>query len=324
LGHFCSYGKVFEEESRLYGVPEKKPSSHAKNGRCWKKSCRTLYKTEKVGIIKVDGFGLFSVPAPPFHFPVSGGVFLFLARQYNHVLVAFALRASDSMPSKIWSIDGARAKLELPGLRAHVDAAQPTHGLNELTVCGDPCGELRLLGVSGPALTDARCIDWHVRGDDLNASYEIGPPIAAQVDISWKALALQNNEDLFALIDLLVSVRTERLDWRHDVSIEGKLPATLAWHEQSNIAGCVDFCSERWIYSELVHPADLRGDEVRVDPAKRVPTYVRRHLFPSESLEKGVILRARARGLFLSPATALASVEACYTEFLRADPPLSV
>jgi uncharacterized membrane protein YdcZ (DUF606 family) len=41
--------------------------------------CRALYKTEKLVIIEVDGFGLFSVPAPPFRFPASGGVFIFLA-----------------------------------------------------------------------------------------------------------------------------------------------------------------------------------------------------------------------------------------------------
>jgi hypothetical protein len=43
----------------------------------------TLDKTEKVGIIKIDGFGLFSVPAPPFRFTASGGVFLLLEGNYN-------------------------------------------------------------------------------------------------------------------------------------------------------------------------------------------------------------------------------------------------
>jgi uncharacterized membrane protein YdcZ (DUF606 family) len=30
-------------------------------------------------MIEIDGFGLFSVPAPPFRFPASGGVFISLA-----------------------------------------------------------------------------------------------------------------------------------------------------------------------------------------------------------------------------------------------------
>jgi hypothetical protein len=76
-------------EARLYGLWTKKPPRCDKSASSWKKSCRTLYKTEKVGIIKIDGFGLFSVPAPPFRFPASGGVFLLLARQYNQVLIFF-------------------------------------------------------------------------------------------------------------------------------------------------------------------------------------------------------------------------------------------
>jgi hypothetical protein len=52
-----------------------------------KNSCSTLYKTEKLGIIKID-IGLFSVPAPPFRVTASGGVFLLPHRQYNHGFAA--------------------------------------------------------------------------------------------------------------------------------------------------------------------------------------------------------------------------------------------
>ena len=69
LAHFCL---------RLYEAWRQKNRTKLRNSRCGgENSCPSLYKTEKLGIIKIDGFGLFSVPAPPFHFPVSGGVFLF-------------------------------------------------------------------------------------------------------------------------------------------------------------------------------------------------------------------------------------------------------
>jgi hypothetical protein len=211
----------------------------------------------------------------------------------------------------------------MSGLTGRIDSAQPGHGLTGLIVFGLPYRDMRLLGVSGAALTAASCVDWHVRGDDLIASYEIGQPEAVQIDIMWHASALRKNDDRFARIDLLISVRTERLDWRHDVSIEDELPAALAWQEPSSHKGCLIFCSERWIYSEFVHPADLRSDELKTHWGSPVPTHVRRHLFASESLEKGVILRARACGLFVSP-DAQSSLEACYAEFLATDPPLGV
>ena len=48
-------------------------------------------------------------------------------------------------------------------------------------------------------------------------------------------------------------------------------------------------------YLEMVHPTDFTG--VQIATADELPT-VRWHVFP-ERLEKGVIRRARVRGLFL-------------------------
>ena len=225
------------------------------------------------------------------------------------------------MPSQTWFLDGGCARLELPGLTGRIDSARPGDGLTALVVQGVSLADTRLLGVSCMALAAAaKRVDWHVRADELVAGYEIGQPDAAHIDISWHATGPSENDTWLACIDLLVSVRTERLDWRHDVSIEGDMTATDAWQEPSR-AGCLLVRSERWIYAEFVHPADLRRDEVSTVGNGATLTRARRHLFPPDSLEKGVILRARARGLFLSP-NAPTTIEACYKDFIAADPPL--
>jgi hypothetical protein len=207
-----------------------------------------------------------------------------------------------------------------------VDSAQPLRGLAEVVVGSVAWDDACLLGVSGSVLASAAAtrVEWHVRGDDLIAAYEIGQPDFARIDISWRAAGPMAGASWLACIDLFVSVRTDRLDWRHDVSVESEMPGTIAVPEPFGRRGCSFFAQDRWSYAEFVHPADLRHDELtefRDGPAR---CHLRRRLFLPETLEKGVILRARARGLFLPAAVAETTVAASYADFTAADPPLGV
>ena len=77
----------------------------------------------------------------------------------------------------------------------------------------------------------------------------------------------------------MVSVRTERLDWRHDVAIENRVPASVASHEPSIRPGYCVFRAEHWLYADFVHPADLRSDELHASANGPAGSRVRRQLF---------------------------------------------
>ena len=87
--------------------------------------------------------------------------------------------------------------------------------------------------------------------------------------------------------------------------------------------GCVlwRLCESELSYCEMIHPADFHEDEIVWKPLAGGSICLRRRLFP-ESLEKGVILRARVRGVLLPRQDDLRIAAACYAAFVAAEPPL--
>ncbi len=226
------------------------------------------------------------------------------------------------MPSQTWILDGGCARMQLLGLTGLIDSQQPRLGLAAIAVQQTDWRETRLLGVSGEALNSsaASVAEWHIRGSDLFATYELASPYSARIDLCWHAEAGNNGDPWFARIDFVVSLRTDKLDWRHDLFAESDMRCALPLPGRQ---GYSSFALDRWSYAEFVHPADLRGDDAPENLACPGRCCLRRHLFLPESLEKGVILRARIRGLLLPPAVSPTTVEECYDEFIAADPPLS-
>ncbi len=230
----------------------------------------------------------------------------------------FCSRASEAMPSNIWSIDGDCAQLSLPGLNAQVDSLSPRHGLSKISVRGAAWNEAHLLGVSGAVLKAAGSrVEWYARENELVAAYETGAPHSARIDLRWQAVAGISGDPWFARIDFVISVRTDRLDWRHDVSAESDI------HGAAKLP-CSSFALTKWEYAEFIHPADLRKDEPANERKFRMACRLHRRLFQTETLEKGVILRARLRGLFFPVGVEPAVMEACYGEFIASDPPLGI
>ena len=59
------------------------------------------------------------------------------------------------------------------------------------------------------------------------------------------------------------------------------------------------FAVPGWSLAVMVHPADLGRQELTAEAAPSATRRLRQQLFRTESLEKGVILRGRARAWFL-------------------------
>ncbi len=225
------------------------------------------------------------------------------------------------MNPQCWLLQGRVARLTLPRLSLAFDADRPTAGLDEIAVVDQPWQGGRLLGVDGSIQAPSAALtDWHLRGDDLIAVYETGLPHAARLDLLWHAARPSAEDDWLARIDLLLSVRTDRLDWRQDVRLESILPE-LTVVEAMDTEGNL-FSAPDWSLAVMVHPADVRYRALTAEPGTPASYRIGHHLFRTETLEKGVILRARARVWFLPGDIQPQAVARCYAEFAAADPPL--
>jgi hypothetical protein len=143
---------------------------------------------------------------------------------------------------------------------------------------------------------------------------------------------------------LIVSVRTELLDSRPELTVRSELAPTemlrLVDTEAARFEPCRrESCSPLGVrrgdpgcfafrlpdvpftYAEMGHPADCFGAIVAATGAGAESVEVRYRLF-AERLEKGVILRARVRGVVVDRADDLRRVAACYAAFVAAEPPL--
>ena len=193
------------------------------------------------------------------------------------------------MNPNCWLLKGRVARLDLPALSLTFDADRPAEGLAKLAVLDRPWPDGRLLGIAGSiqSATTAALTDWHVRGDDLIAVYETGQPDAAQIDLYWRAARPTRQDAWLGRIDLLISVRTDQLDWRYDVRLESFLPEVAV--VETLDSGAKVFAAPGWSLAVMVHPSDLGSHEWIAAPTGG---RLRHQLFRSELLEKGVILRA--------------------------------
>ena len=213
-------------------------------------------------------------------------------------------------------MEGRIARLNLPGVLLAIDADCPAAGLTQITIAGRPWIGGSLLGAAAAVdrATTMLLTDWHVQGENLAAVYETNLPEAARLDLAWRAIRPASDPWL-ACVELVVSVRTERLDWRHAVRLESVLPEGAELETPGLMEGI--FTGQGWSLAVMVHPADL--DRRELTAQRRLLHW----LFQAESLEKGVMLRGRARAWFLPPGLEIAAVAPYCTEFLAADPPLS-
>jgi hypothetical protein len=229
------------------------------------------------------------------------------------------------MNPKCWLLQGHIARLNLPGVSLAFDADRPADGLATIAMVDRPWSGARLLGVTGSIQSAATTLtDWHVRGEDLIAVYETGQPDSARFDLLWHAARPAAGDPWLARLDLLVSVRTDRLDWPYDVRLESVLPEVTVMEKFDSMETVFRESTRGWSLAVMVHPADLGRQEMTAEDEPSATCRLRQQVFRTESLEKGVILRARARVWFLPCGVDSAALAACFAEFAAADPPLGI
>ena len=252
------------------------------------------------------------------------------------------------MNASAWKLQVPRARLSLESFHAEVDATQPASGLVELGIGETLLKDAQLLGVLLPAFRredTETLIEFHGRGTDLVASYDATPDRPMQVDLLWHVFTPDNPAGPIAVVDLVVSVRTFLLQSQPRVTLQSRLPTRdaqrLADAESNHFepidvapngktavfptdgTGCILFRlpGEEFSYAEMVHPTDLQHDELCGEGADDPGCTLHHNLFP-ERLEKGVIRRARVRGILMPRDDDTRLAAESYLEFASTEPPL--
>ena len=161
------------------------------------------------------------------------------------------------------------------------------------------------------------------------------------MQVYWRAIEASTAPDCLAALDVLISVQTSRLEADPALVITSGLPtrdvtrldvSDLRDEARPTDGGAQRAPADCWVchwpspgftYGEMVHPADFHHVALLTDDAADgAQSELVHHLFPQE-IEKGVILRARARGVFAKGPRGAAAVAAAYREFLSCPLPLT-
>jgi len=187
---------------------------------------------------------------------------------------------------------------------------------------GTPIDSFQVLFTRGPS-AETLCLvldDWHVRGNDLVATFQKLPPDQIAPEISWRASLLR--ESSAVKLEMMLSVRTDLLDSAPLVTVNsfhrgGQLLTShslarpdfqtdgqdgdsneIAVDRDSNEHLFLLRDQQRGVsYAQMTHPSDFYSAGIDHDSISGL-WHVRESLFP-ERLEKGVIRRGRICGWFL-------------------------
>lgn len=245
----------------------------------------------------------------------------------------------------MWRIDQTQASLSASGLSARVNLQQPDVGIADIDWQG-----IRILGARLMQVRRVRSdvgqhlVDAYVRGADLIAVYKTRSSGAVATQVYWRYV--EHADLCVAGFELVVSVQTELLDDDPRIALISELPCIdLFQAANRNVTGLTrirlpetekdEYCRctgvglflYRWAdqhggYLEMVHPADFFAGEFGSGPNSGI-VRSRFGLF-EERLEKGVIRRARARGLLcLDTRDGEALAGECYRRLLASESPLT-
>jgi hypothetical protein len=250
-----------------------------------------------------------------------------------------------------WQLDKFAARFETPRVSGSCDLRNPEQGIQEIAVDASPLDQVRLLGLSLPVVgSDAVVanLEAYTRCGDLVGIYAptINHPFRSQA--YWRLASHDVNADhrrALAAIELVASKQTDLLDSRPDLSIGSHLSSTAILHlvsvesgrfneinfertvvlSRQDAVGCFLFRlpGDRLSYAEMVYPLDFETTKLEMAGHLGEDRVVTRHHLFANRLEKGVILRARVLGLFLSRQDDLQTAAAHYAQFAASNPPLT-
>ena len=251
------------------------------------------------------------------------------------------------MQARPWHLTGHTARLSLEELVATVDLARPEAGLLDVRYLDTPVESSGMMRVTPPnEAYHLKLVDAYLRGGDLIATYTDTEQRGVRSQVYWRGVSSPSTGRVAVGFELMLSVQTSRLDSDPRLTTVSHVPADEAWQ-------LVDERAERFArlnptvgesickgspdgkglfvfqmpghevnYAQMVHPADFGGVELAADDSSTGAMRLSCPLFIGR-LEKGVICRARLRGLFVGHAEARQTAADCYRQLIEAAPPLT-
>jgi hypothetical protein len=244
----------------------------------------------------------------------------------------------------MWQIAGNLADGRTPDFTARVDLSSPEGGVCMVPAARSEFDDSRFLQVRMSGRSGSNVLrDSYVRGRDLIAHYGETGAHRFSPDVYWRIL---NRQDAGAVgIELLVSVQTELLDVDASIAIGSDI-CCVAPLRLVDIGSCRFEAAELTVdqavpdispaiglvlyrlpagagsYAEMVHPSDLLTAGWLME---QIPTGRSRSSFRlvHQHLEKGVLRRARVRGVFLPTADDEEAAVQCFRHFAESAVPLS-
>ncbi len=251
------------------------------------------------------------------------------------------------MHAPTWRINNRTAQLRTVGLAAELSLAQTAHGLSQVVAGGVRWEAVGLLGLTtasdGQGETTTEPFEGYARGDDLVLACEARQNPSMHVDALWRVVTPEPGEKFMVAIDLIVSVRMTQTDARPELAVQSTLPAceTLQLGPGASLrsrpwsltpmgasairpeqgAGCLLFHQPGFplSYAEMAHPADVCHDQWLPRAPDGEGSRLIHRLF-GDTLEKGVLLRGRVRGVFVPRIDDARLAAECYAAFADSEP----
>lgn len=263
----------------------------------------------------------------------------------------------------MWRVENHLATFHRPELAWQLALDHPELGIGELIVAGRPLAGTRLLEVRpSPGPLPERVADYYVRENDLVVTYEQTPPRTVRPQLYWRYVCceLPGNQRVHGA-EVVISVQTDLLDSQPQTLVRSCLAAGPAAPQHRGGAGLLDEpacwvlrgggmekCGleqgeqvelsresarplvavpvmAEWSYVELAYPSDFTRAMVTYEPeanGESAGVRIRWSLF-DEHLEKGVIRRARLRGLFVPSRLVLDMARPLLDQFAGSELPLT-
>lgn len=260
------------------------------------------------------------------------------------------MTASNSQTNgqEIWQLTDHRATLADLQLQAQLDLQDPLTGLLVSKVQSSAAANIRPLSIALPdsASLASSLSETYVRERDLVAVYEESNDRPFRTQVYWNAIEAGMQGQLLGGVELIVSVNTSGLDVDSEYLINTEFPAgellrlrdadTKAFEtEPADSPQTTEFnqaegpgvflfrpADADWSYAEIVHAADFSA--ATLSPTETAGIRRLTHQLFHRQMEKGVIVRSRMRGVFLSRDGDEAAAVGCFEDLRHAKLPLTV
>jgi len=253
-----------------------------------------------------------------------------------------------------WNLQDRLATLSGEEFSCRIDLNHPARGLHQISVQQQSIPEMQLFCISsratGPADFACPIEDTFIREADLFVQYGQTAETPFSSSVYYRGVPGREGSDRITAVRLVASVQTDLLDSRPELysrtycpaaevlqlvagdpprwralDLETDFPISLGDEAAPycilvRMPGLPVACS----YVEMVHPDDFQGAEISITGTPRTPLLELTTPLLKRWMEKGVILRSRAQGMFLPTASDQQLALAAYRQFLQDDLPLTV